>query len=44
MEIIQDTKDPVIERNTEDDISNDRSSWTKSLSKRGGKIFERLLR
>ena len=44
MDIKENTKDEVIERNTEDDISsNDRSSWTKSLSKRGGKIMQRLL-
>ena len=43
---MENVKDEVIVRNIEDDLTtyNDRSSWTKSISKRGGKMFERLLR
>ena len=43
---MENVKNEVIVRNCEDDLStyNDRSSWTKSISRRGGKMFERLLR
>ena len=39
-------KDEVTVRNCEDDLGtyNDRSSWTKSISRRSGKMLEKLLR
>ena len=45
-QIMENIKDEVTVRNCEDDLNNynDRASWTKSISKRGGKMFERLLR
>ena len=45
MEITEKTGDTVTERNVEDDITDkDRSSWSKTLGRRGGRMLERLLR
>ena len=43
---MENIKDEVTVRNIEDDLSyiKDRGSWTQTLSRKSGKMIERLLR